>query len=160
MEQRIYLFDSPKLITEMLDGMCDGCITDMCTEILEVPRPDCGEYKVDRDHRHSFYRMMKEYHMMNDEHRKSMNDDELRNFRRKEYSKCYVFIVKAEDNVDLSTLDDVAWMNGGILAQKPASFFYEKADKVVALAPDYSVIDHIFGNKDDYSSVYDDKFGR
>ena len=159
MEQRIYLFDSPKLITEMLDSMCETCISECSTEILEVPRPDCGEYESTKNQRDPLYRMMMEK-MEHERSRRARFEEDMREYKKQKYSKCYVFVIKGDDEFDFSALDDIAWMNGGLLSEKPAAFFYEKADRSVTLAPDYSLINNIFGSKDDYSRVYDDRFGR
>ena len=161
MEQRIYLFDSPKLITEMLDTMCEDCISSCSTEILEVSRPDGGEYESVRDKNDSLYRMMMEKMEREGMNRRTrFEEDAMKEYKKGRYSKCYVFVIKNEEEFDFSALDDIAWMSGGLLSEKPVSFFYDKADRSVTLAPDYSLINRIFASKDDYSSVYDNKFGR
>ncbi|MDC0526380.1 hypothetical protein OAO35_00310 [Euryarchaeota archaeon] len=164
MEQRIYMFDSPKLIAEMLDTICEDCISDSSTEILEVSRPDGGEYEATGDPKDPFHRMMMDKMEYESRNRRNMLpsriEDELNEYQKKRYSKCYVLIIKNEDEFDFSALDDIAWMNGGLVSEQSASFFYKKAKKAITLAPDYSLINQVFGSEEDYSSVYDDRFGR
>ena len=160
MEQRIYLFDSPKLITEMLDTMCEDGISSSSTEILEVSRPDGGEYESVRDKNDPLYRMMMEKMEREGMNHKARFEEDMKEYKKGRYSKCYVFVITNDEEFDFSALDDIAWMNGGLVSEKSASFFYKKANKAITLAPDYSLINQVFGSEEDYSSVYDNKFGR
>ena len=160
MKQRTYMFDSPKLITEVLESIPSEKFIETNVEIVELPRPDCGDLENIANQRDSMFRMM----MEEMRHRRHMphtnNDIECENHHKEKYSKCYVLVIKCCKDFDFAVLDDLAWMNGGISTEKPTEFFYEKADKIVTLVPNFSLIENAFGNKENYSEIYDCKFGR
>ena len=70
-------------------------------EIVELPRPDCGDIKSIANQRDSMLRMMME-EMRSSHGRYNDNDIECENLHNEKYSKCYVLVIKCSKDFDFA----------------------------------------------------------
>ena len=187
MENRVYLFDNGTMLSEFLNSIQEDWTGERTVEILEVSRPDCGDYEPENEFMGPFFgsrrlrRMFRKYKTdqkkcehnrhIRDMHNANRRDEDSPFFTAIEEdipsdeengTTVFIVIIKSEDESTLSSLDDRVWISGGSVAVRSAAFFYERAKKIVVFSSKPIEFEHLFqceNSTEDSTQYRRERFG-